>query len=92
MIGLAIVRGNLAAASEAADVVLMRSDLKGIVTALEIARRSTHIALESVYVGIGLSAVAMLVAAFGSLPPVQGALIQEAIDVAVVLNALRALT
>jgi cation transport ATPase len=70
----------------------MRSDLKGIVTALEIARRSTHIALESVYVGIGLSAVAMLVAAFGSLPPVQGALIQEAIDVAVVLNALRALT
>lgn len=91
-VGLAIVRGNLAAASEAADVVLMRSDLKGIVTALEIARRSKHIALESVYVGIGLSAVAMLVAAFGFLPPVQGALIQEAIDVAVVLNALRALT
>jgi P-type E1-E2 ATPase len=90
-VGLAVARGNLAAASEAADVVLLRSDLKEIVTTLSIARRSNYIALQSVYAGIGLSAIAMLVAAFGFLPPVQGALIQEAIDVAVVLNALRAL-
>ncbi|MBB3394180.1 MULTISPECIES: heavy metal translocating P-type ATPase [unclassified Rhizobium] len=90
-VGLAVARGNLAAASEAADVVLLRSDLKEIVTALKIGRRSKRIALQSVYAGIGLSAIAMLVAAFGFLPPVQGALIQEAIDVAVVLNALRAL-
>ena len=55
------------------------------------ARRSRSIALQSVYAGIGLSVVGMIVAAFGYLTPVQGALIQEAIDVAVILNALRAL-
>ena len=50
-----------------------------------------RIALQSVYAGIGLSAVGMIVAALGYLTPVQGALIQEAIDVTVILNALRAL-
>ncbi|WP_088702540.1 heavy metal translocating P-type ATPase [Rhizobium sp. R693] len=91
-VGLAIARGNLAAAAEAADVVLLQSGLNGVVAALEVARRSKLIALQSVAVGIGLSTVAMAFAAAGLLPPVQGALIQEAIDVAVVLNALRALT
>lgn len=91
-VGLAIARGNLAAAAEAADVVLLQSGLNGVVTALEVARRSKTIALQSVAAGIGLSAVAMVFAGVGLLPPVQGALIQEAIDVAVVLNALRALT
>jgi cation transport ATPase len=59
--------------------------------AIEIAQRSRFIALQSAYAGIGLSIVAMAVAAMGYLPPIQGALLQEAIDVAVVLNALRAL-
>jgi len=88
---MAIARGNLAAAAEAADVVLLQGDVSGVANTLEIARRSKNIALQSVGVGIGLSTIAMIVAGAGFLPPVQGALIQEAIDVAVVLNALRAL-
>ena len=59
--------------------------------AIEIARRARRIALQSANVGIGLSLAAMVVAAIGWLPPVQGALLQEIIDVGVVLNALRAL-
>ena len=59
--------------------------------ALGIARRTRDIALQSVFVGLGLSIVGMMAAAFGYLPPVQGALFQEAIDVAVIVNALRAL-
>ena len=59
--------------------------------AVEIARRSIFIALEGVYVGIGLSLAGMAAAAFGFLKPVEGAIFQEIIDVAVILNALRAL-
>ncbi|MGO6899234.1 heavy metal translocating P-type ATPase, partial [Rhizobium ruizarguesonis] len=82
---------NLAAAAEAADIVLVRDDLTKIATAIGIARRSRKIALQSIYAGIGLSLLAMGFAGAGYLPPVGGALLQEAIDVAVILNALRAL-
>ncbi|MEO6380649.1 MAG: heavy metal translocating P-type ATPase, partial [Nitrobacter sp.] len=58
---------------------------------IEIAQRARRIALESVVAGIGLSILGMIAAAFGYLTPVQGALLQEVIDVAVILNALRAL-
>ncbi len=58
---------------------------------IEIARASRRIAVESVVAGIGLSVMGMIAAAFGYLTPVQGALLQEVIDVAVILNALRAL-
>jgi cation transport ATPase len=61
------------------------------VDALAIARRSRSIALQSVLAGMGLSLAAMIVAACGYLPPLAGAVFQEAIDVAVILNALRAL-
>jgi len=54
-------------------------------------RRARGIAVQSVVVGMGLSGVAMLFAATGALAPVAGAVLQEAIDVAVILNALRAL-
>jgi cation transport ATPase len=59
--------------------------------AIAIAQRSRRIALQSVYVGIGLSILGMFGAAFGYFTPVQGALLQEAIDVAAILNALRAI-
>jgi cation transport ATPase len=62
-----------------------------VADAVRIGRRSLSIARESVLVGIGLSLVAMGFAAFGFIQPVFGALLQEAIDVAVILNALRAL-
>jgi cation transport ATPase len=58
---------------------------------IEIARGARRIAIESVVAGIGLSVMGMVAAAFGYLTPVQGALLQEVIDVAVILNALRAL-
>ena len=58
---------------------------------MAIARRSRAIAVQSVVAGIGLSTLGMIAAAFGLLAPVEGALLQELIDVAVILNALRAL-
>jgi heavy metal translocating P-type ATPase len=90
-VGVAMgVRGSVASA-EAADVVLLVDRLDRLLPGLEIARRSRHIAFESVFAGIGLSVAGMIAAAFGYLTPVQGAILQEAIDVAVILNALRAL-
>jgi cation transport ATPase len=62
-----------------------------LIDALRIGRRSMAIARQSVLAGIGLSMLGMAAAALGYLPPVAGALAQEAIDVAVILNALRAL-
>ena len=72
-------------------MVLLVDHLDRILPAIKIARRSRYIALESVVAGIGLSMLAMIAAAFGLLVPVQGALLQEVIDVAVIFNALRAL-
>jgi heavy metal translocating P-type ATPase len=90
-IGVAMGARGTAASAEAADVVLLVDHLDRIVPAIQIARRSRFIALESVAAGIGLSLFGMVAAALGYLTPVQGALLQEAIDVAVILNALRAL-
>ncbi|MBI3703884.1 MAG: cadmium-translocating P-type ATPase [Rhizobiales bacterium] len=90
-LGMAMGAKGAAASAEAADVVLLVDQLDRVLPAIRIARRSRSIALQSVAVGIGLSFVAMVAAAFGLIAPVQGALLQEAIDVAVIFNALRAL-
>ncbi len=90
-VGVAMGARGTAASSEAAGVVLLVDQLAPLAQAIVIARRTRTIALQSVVVGLGLSFAAMLAAAFGYLPPVQGALLQELIDVAVILNALRAL-
>jgi heavy metal translocating P-type ATPase len=90
-VGVAMGARGAAASSEAASVVLLVDELYPLATALNIARRTRTIALQSVFIGLGLSIAGMIVAAFGYLPPVQGALLQEVIDVAVILNALRAL-
>jgi heavy metal translocating P-type ATPase len=90
-IGVAMGARGAAPSSEAADAVLLVDRLDRLVEGIDVARRSRHIALQSVYAGVGLSLVAMGFAAFGYLQPVAGALLQEAIDVAVILNALRAL-
>jgi heavy metal translocating P-type ATPase len=90
-IGAAMGARGSAASAEAADAVLLVDRLDALAEAMAVARRSRRIALESVIAGIGLSFAAMIVAAFGYLPPVAGALTQEVIDVAVILNALRAL-
>ncbi|HEV3076822.1 MAG TPA: heavy metal translocating P-type ATPase [Thermoanaerobaculia bacterium] len=90
-LGVAMGARGATASSQAADVVITLDRLDRLAEALAIARRARRIALESVLAGMGLSLVAMLIAAAGYLPPVAGALLQEAIDVAVILNALRAL-
>ncbi|HEY9215667.1 MAG TPA: heavy metal translocating P-type ATPase [Ancylobacter sp.] len=90
-IGVAMGARGAAASAEAADVVLLVDQLDRLLPGIEIAQRSRRIALESVVAGIGLSILGMVAAAFGYLTPVQGALLQELIDVAVILNALRAL-
>jgi cation transport ATPase len=77
--------------SETADAVIVVDRIDRVTTAVAIGQRSLRIARQSVLAGIGLSLVAMGFAAFGFLPPVAGALLQEGIDVAVILNALRAL-
>lgn len=80
-----------AASAEAADVVLLVDRIDRLSPGIQIARRARRIAVESVMVGIALSVAGMIAAALGYLTPVQGALLQEVIDVAVILNALRAL-
>jgi cation transport ATPase len=85
-------RPGATASSEAADAVITSSTIGAVATAVQIGRRSLRIATQSVLVGMGLSFAAMGFAAAGFLPPVAGALLQEGIDVAVILNALRART
>jgi heavy metal translocating P-type ATPase len=90
-VGIAMGARGASASSEAADVVVLVDRLDRVSEAVAIARRARAIALQSIVVGMALSGLAMLAAAFGYLTPVAGALTQEAIDVAVILNALRAL-
>lgn len=90
-IGVAMGARGTASSSEAAGIVLLVDELAPLVKAIAIARRSHRIALQSVSVGLALSIGAMVVAACGYLQPLEGAILQEAIDVAVILNALRAL-
>jgi heavy metal translocating P-type ATPase len=90
-VGIAMAGKGATISSETADVVITVDDAGRIALSILIGRRSLHIARQSVVYGLGLSVAAMLVAAFGYLPPVSGALTQEVIDVAVILNALRAL-
>jgi heavy metal translocating P-type ATPase len=89
-VGIAMGSRGATSSSEAADVVLVVDRLDRLVEAIEIARRTRGIAVQSMYVGMTLSLVAMGAAALGLLSPVVGALVQEVIDVAAILNALRA--
>jgi heavy metal translocating P-type ATPase len=90
-VGIALGTGGGTAAAETADVVIVDDRIGRVAEAVRIGRRSMSIARESVLAGIGLSMAGMAVAATGHLPPVAGAITQEVIDVAVILNALRAL-
>jgi heavy metal translocating P-type ATPase len=90
-VGIAMGGAGATISSETADAVITVDQVDRVVAAIEVGRRSLGIATQSVVYGIGLSIVAMLVAALGYLPPVYGALFQEVIDVAVIANALRAL-
>jgi heavy metal translocating P-type ATPase len=89
-VGIALAAHGGGITAEAADAVILADDLGRVPEALRIAGRAMRIARQSITVGLGLSAVAMLFAAMGLITPIAGALLQEGIDVAVILNALRA--
>ena len=91
-VGIAMGARGASASSEAADVVILTDRLDRVSDAVAIAKRARGIAVQSIIAGMAMSGAAMCFAAIGLLPPVAGALTQEAIDVAVILNALRALT
>lgn len=90
-VGIAMGARGASASSEAADVVVLVDEIDRVADAVLIAQRTYGIAFQSMAGGMTLSGVAMIAAAFGWLTPIAGALTQEAVDVAVILNALRAL-
>lgn len=89
-VGMVFANDEQTAASEAADIVFLGGDFSLVLESFKIAKRTIGIALGSIKWGIGLSVVGMIFASFGLIPPIVGAFLQEAIDVAVILNALRA--
>ena len=70
--------------------MILADDPTRVADAIAISRRTLRLARQSIWAGLGLSGVGMVAASLGWLPPVAGALLQEGIDVAVILNALRA--
>lgn len=91
-VGVAMGARGASASSEAADVVILTDRVDRVGEAILIAKRARQIAVQSVVAGMGLSTLAMLAATIGWLTPVPAAIVQEIIDVAVILNALRALS
>jgi len=89
-VGVALASGGGGITAEAADVVILTDDPRRLLEAIQVSRWTTHVARQSVLAGLGLSSAAMLLAAAGFIPPTAGALLQEGIDVAVIVNALRA--
>jgi len=89
-VGVAMGSAGATVSSETADAVVMVDRVDRVADAVSFSRRALYIARQSVLLGMGASLVAMGFAAFGLLVPVAGALLQEGIDVAVILNALRA--
>ena len=90
-VGIAMGAKGATAASESADVVIMLDDLSRVTETVLIGQHTMRVALQSIWLGIALSVGLMLVAAFGLLPAIVGAALQEVVDLATILNALRAL-
>jgi heavy metal translocating P-type ATPase len=91
-VGVALAAHGRGIASEAADVILLDDNIAGVAEAVEIGHKTMRVARQSIVVGLGLSAIAMVFAAYGMIEPAIGAALQEAIDVAVIINALRTST
>ncbi|WP_349866702.1 heavy metal translocating P-type ATPase [Leifsonia sp. WHRI 6310E] len=88
-VGIAMGANGATAASESADAVLLVDDIGRVADAVLIARRTVSVALQSIWLGIAASVVLMIIASFGLIPAVAGALLQEAVDLATILAALR---
>lgn len=90
-LGIAMGAAGATVSSDTADAVIAVDRIDRVADAVHAGRRAVAIARQSVLAGMGLSLAAMAVAAAGYLPPLAGALLQEGIDLAVIINALRAL-
>jgi P-type E1-E2 ATPase len=89
-VGIALASHGRGIATEAADVILLADDPSRVLDAIQISRRTMRIARQSIWFGLGVSAIGMLFAAAGAIVPLAGAAIQEVVDLGVILNALRA--
>lgn len=89
-VGIALGEHGAAASAEAADIVLLVDDVSRVADAIALSQRMRRIILQSIGIGLGVSFVLMLVASTGRIPPSVGAVLQEVLDAAVILNALRA--
>jgi P-type E1-E2 ATPase len=90
-VGVAMGARGSTAASESADVVILLDDISRTVRAVRIGKDTVRVALESIWIGIALSVVLMVVATFGLIPATAGAISQELVDLVTILNALRAI-
>lgn len=90
-VGIAMGARGSTAAGESADVVIILDDLSKVASAVRIGQRTVKVALQSIWIGIALSVALMVAAAAGYVPAIAGALSQEVVDLATILNALRAL-
>lgn len=88
-VGVALASHGGGITTEAADVIVLIDQLDRVVDAVAIGHRTMRIARQSIVAGLALSGAAMIAAALGYLPPTVGAVLQEGIDVAVIVNALR---
>jgi P-type E1-E2 ATPase len=91
-VGIAMGARGSTAAGESADVVIILDDLSKAASAVRIGQRTVKVALQSIWIGIALSVALMVAAAAGYIPAIAGALSQELVDLATILNALRALS
>jgi len=89
-VGIAMGAKGATAASESADVVIMLDDLSRVATSVAISQRTVRVALESIWLGIAISVALMGVAVWGLIPAIVGAALQEVVDLAAILMALRA--
>ncbi len=89
-VGIALGARGSTAASESADIVIMKDSLEHVAEGREIATRTFFIAKQSIFIGIGLSVGLMFIFATGKFKPIYGAAIQEVVDIVVIFNALRA--
>ena len=90
-IGVAVTDGTDTAASECAQVVIMNNDIASVANAVSVAKHTKRVMIQSVLLGIGLAVISMIFAAFGFIPTVLGAMMQEIIDVVSIMWALTAL-
>lgn len=90
-VGIAMAGRGATVASESAAAVITSNDIERVADVAYVARRTVKIALQSIWMGIIISVGLMLVAAFGYLPAVAGALLQELVDLVAIMSALRAL-